>query len=101
MRVLADRGAGGLLEGPGAELDDNVLLVNGRELPTVVLRKGVPQRWRIVNVANGRFMRLSFPAEWQPYRIGGDGGLLREVYGSSKTLFPKIHSWGPIRTRLR
>lgn len=57
--------------------EGNVILVNGRETPTVKLRRGVPQRWRIVNVANGRFMRLSV-AGHTLYRIGGDGGLLNE-----------------------
>ena len=57
--------------------EGNVILVNGHEMPTVKLRRGIPQRWRIINVANGRFMRLSIPGH-TIYRIGGDGGLLNE-----------------------
>jgi FtsP/CotA-like multicopper oxidase with cupredoxin domain len=55
--------------------EGNHLLVNGRELPTFDVMAGKPQRWRIVNVANGRFMRLSIPGQTM-YRIGGDAGLL-------------------------
>ena len=55
--------------------EGNHLLVNGRELPTVDVTAGQPQRWRIVNVANGRFLRLSVPGQTL-YRIGGDAGLI-------------------------
>ena len=58
--------------------EGNVLLVNGKELPSVTLRRGLPQRWRIINVANGRFMRLSIPGHTM-YRIGGDGGLIEDA----------------------
>ena len=55
--------------------EGNHLLVNGRELPAFEATAGKPQRWRIVNVANGRFMRLSVPGQTM-YRIGGDAGLI-------------------------
>lgn len=55
--------------------EGNHLLVNGQELPTVDVTAGRPQRWRIVNVANGRFLRLSVPGQTL-YRIGGDAGLI-------------------------
>jgi FtsP/CotA-like multicopper oxidase with cupredoxin domain len=55
--------------------EGNHLLVNGRVLPTVDVTAGRPQRWRIVNVANGRFLRLSIPGQTM-YRIGGDAGLI-------------------------
>lgn len=56
--------------------EGNTLLVNGREAGRMVtLPIGKPQRWRIVNVANARFMRLSFPGV-TAWRIGGDQGLL-------------------------
>ncbi len=55
--------------------EGNHLLVNGRETPTVEVTAGRPQRWRIVNVANGRFLRLSIPGQ-TVYRIGGDAGLI-------------------------
>ena len=55
--------------------EGNTLLVNGE--PSVIGRveRGVPQRLRLVNVANSRFMRVSI-AGHRMFRIGGDGGLL-------------------------
>ena len=55
--------------------EGNHLLVNGREAPTFEVTAGKPERWRIVNVANGRFIRLSVPGQTM-YRIGGDAGLI-------------------------
>ncbi|MBL1276104.1 MAG: multicopper oxidase family protein [Ectothiorhodospiraceae bacterium] len=53
----------------------NTLLVNGREMPTMHVKSGEPIRWRMVNIANTRFMRVSVPGH-KLTRIGGDGGLL-------------------------
>lgn len=53
----------------------NALLVNGHITPTFPVERGVPQRLRLVNVSNSRFMRVSIPGHTM-YRIGGDGGLL-------------------------
>jgi FtsP/CotA-like multicopper oxidase with cupredoxin domain len=55
--------------------EGNHLLVNGRESRILDVVAGRPQRWRLVNVANGRFMRLSVPGQTL-YRIGGDAGLI-------------------------
>jgi FtsP/CotA-like multicopper oxidase with cupredoxin domain len=55
--------------------EGNVLLVNGEPNRRAKIRRGVPQRLRIVNASNARFMRLSIPGHTL-YRIGGDGGLL-------------------------
>lgn len=55
--------------------EGNVLLVNGKTGQTAQLQRGVPQRLRIVNTSNARFMRVSIPGHTL-YRIGGDGGLL-------------------------
>ena len=55
--------------------EGNHLLVNGKVTPVLDAMSGKPQRWRIVNVANGRFMRLSVPGQ-TIYRIGGDAGLI-------------------------
>jgi len=53
----------------------NILLVNGREMPTMHVKSGEPIRWRMVNIANTRFMRVAVPGH-KLTRIGGDGGLL-------------------------
>ena len=52
------------------------LLVNGRVAPTVLARRGQPQRWRIVNAARSRYFQLAM-AGHAFTRIGGDGGLFR------------------------
>ena len=68
--------------------DGNHVLVNGTVAPVSMASvvNGVPERWRLVNVANVKFFRLS----WEDdnalvYRIGGDGGLLE-----TPQLKPKI-----------
>jgi FtsP/CotA-like multicopper oxidase with cupredoxin domain len=55
--------------------EGNVLLINGRQRPTIVARPGVPQRWRLVNSARSRYYKLALEGHTF-VRIGGDGGLL-------------------------
>lgn len=55
--------------------EGNILLVNGKPDRSGKLKRGVPNRLRVVNVSNSRFMRISLSGH-QMYRIGGDGGLL-------------------------
>jgi FtsP/CotA-like multicopper oxidase with cupredoxin domain len=50
------------------------LLVNGRKQPTLRIRAGVPQRWRIVNTAKSRYFDLDLGSS-NFTQIGGDGGL--------------------------
>ncbi len=53
----------------------NVLLVNGRQLPTLCIAGGQTERWRIVNAASSRYARLTLGGH--SFRIiGSDGGLL-------------------------
>lgn len=83
--VLSDIGISddGTLEDPqsGGELgtlfghEGNVILVNGRWLPTMLVRSGVTLRWRIVNAARTRYFQLALPGTTFT-RIGNDGGLL-------------------------
>lgn len=58
--------------------DGNLLLVNGKDSPTFFVYPNEPQRFRIVNVSNTRFFRLSIPGH-QIFQIGSDGGLLEET----------------------
>lgn len=53
----------------------NTLLVNGKAAFRDTLQNGIPHRFRVVNVSNSRFMRISIPGH-RLWRIGGDGGLL-------------------------
>jgi FtsP/CotA-like multicopper oxidase with cupredoxin domain len=55
--------------------EGNTLLVNGRTDRKAHIKRGRPQRLRVVNVSNTRFMRISIPTD-TVWRIGGDGGLL-------------------------
>ncbi|HEY0706382.1 MAG TPA: multicopper oxidase family protein [Polyangia bacterium] len=56
----------------------NVLLVNGRERPSIEVAAGTRERWRFVNVANGRFFNLRFDRPL--FVIGWDGGLVPHPY---------------------
>ncbi len=61
--------------------EGNHLMINGKIGAVLPVTNGVPERWRIVNVANTKFFRLSWETPdggnvQQVYRIGGDGGLL-------------------------
>ena len=54
--------------------EGNWLLVNGREMPQMRARAGVPQRWRVVNAAKSRYFQLD-PDGPRFTTIGGDAGL--------------------------
>jgi len=64
----------------------NTLLVNGRKMPTLHVKSGVPIRWRMVNIANTRFMRVVVPGH-ELTRIGGDGGLLETPIHDGNDVF--------------
>lgn len=55
--------------------EGNRLLVNGKVAPTLTVRPGLLQRWRIVNTARSRYFQLAL-AGHSFRHIGGDGGLL-------------------------
>jgi FtsP/CotA-like multicopper oxidase with cupredoxin domain len=55
--------------------EGNIVLANGRVAPTVVARRGLRQRWRIVNSAKSRYFQLAMEGH-RFVRIGGDGGLI-------------------------
>jgi FtsP/CotA-like multicopper oxidase with cupredoxin domain len=55
--------------------EGDVLLINGKIKPTLKVRTGKQQRWRVVNAAITRYVPLALrDHRWT--RIGGDGGLL-------------------------
>lgn len=58
--------------------EGNILLVNGLATPSDVIRRGVPHRLRLINVANSRFMRISIPGQ-RVFQIASDGGLLESA----------------------
>lgn len=63
-----------------AEVDEengregNVLFVNGQVNPTLSIRSGEVQRWRVINASASRVYRLAIPGQ-QLLQVGSDGGL--------------------------
>ncbi len=54
--------------------EGDVLFVNGQVMPTIPIRRGEAERWRIVNASASRVYRLALPN--QPLiHVGSDGGL--------------------------
>jgi FtsP/CotA-like multicopper oxidase with cupredoxin domain len=51
-----------------------VLFVNGQVQPTLTLRSGELQRWRVVNASAARIYRLALPGHTL-VQVGSDGGL--------------------------
>jgi FtsP/CotA-like multicopper oxidase with cupredoxin domain len=51
-----------------------VLFVNGHLMPTISIRSGEVQRWRIVNGSAGRIYRIALPGHTLLH-VGSDGGL--------------------------
>jgi FtsP/CotA-like multicopper oxidase with cupredoxin domain len=61
--------------------EGDVLFVNGEVMPTLSIRAGEVQRWRVLNASAGRFYRLALPGHTFLH-VGSDGGLFerpREV----------------------
>jgi FtsP/CotA-like multicopper oxidase with cupredoxin domain len=54
--------------------EGDVLFVNGETMPTLEIRAGEVQRWRVVNASAGRFYRLALEGH-SFLHVGSDGGL--------------------------
>jgi bilirubin oxidase len=93
LLILADqrfRADGSIdLPGPGSmesRIDEengregNVLFINGQERPTITIRPGELQRWRVINASAARVYRLSVGG--LPFlHVGSDGGLFERPRG--------------------
>jgi FtsP/CotA-like multicopper oxidase with cupredoxin domain len=66
---------GGIDEENGRE--GPVLFVNGHVMPTLTIRSGEVQRWRVVNASAGRLFRLTLPGHTF-LQVGSDGGLFEK-----------------------
>jgi len=66
---------GGLDEENGRE--GPVLFVNGHVMPTITIRSGEVQRWRIVNGSAGRIYRIALSGHTFLH-VGSDGGLFEK-----------------------
>jgi bilirubin oxidase len=58
--------------------EGKVLFVNGEVMPTLSIRSGEVQHWRVVNASAGRFYRLSIPGHTLLH-VGSDGGLFERA----------------------
>jgi len=54
--------------------EGSTLLVNGKVLPTLKVRNGKQQRWRIINASRARYYNLRL-RDHRFMRLGGDNGL--------------------------
>ena len=54
--------------------EGDLLLVNGQVMPTIRIRSGEIQRWRIINASAARVYRLAIPGHTFTH-VGTDGGL--------------------------
>jgi FtsP/CotA-like multicopper oxidase with cupredoxin domain len=60
-------------------------LVNGKREPELVMSGGQVERWRVVNAASARYIRLSIGG--RPFRIlGTDGGLIQTPHVAKEVL---------------
>jgi FtsP/CotA-like multicopper oxidase with cupredoxin domain len=58
--------------------EGDVLFVNGQVMPTLTIRSGEVQRWRVVNASAGRSYRLALPGHTLMH-VGSDGGLFERA----------------------
>src|SRR5207248_10782068 len=65
--------------------EGDVRLVNGEQEPELEIAAGQVERWRIVNAANTRFVRLSIGGRAFTV-LGSDGGLLTEPVQAREVL---------------
>jgi bilirubin oxidase len=66
---------GGIDEENGRE--GPVLFVNGRVQPTLSIRRGETQRWRLINASAGRIFRVALAGQTM-IQVGTDGGLFEK-----------------------
>lgn len=65
--------------------EGDVLFVNGAVRPTLEIRPGEVQRWRIVNASAGRYYRLALPGH-ELVQVGTDGGLFERPVAVGEVL---------------
>jgi FtsP/CotA-like multicopper oxidase with cupredoxin domain len=65
--------------------EGNVLFVNGQVMPTISIRAGEVQRWRVINASAARVYRLAIPGH--PFlHVGSDGGLFEHPVEQNEIL---------------
>lgn len=67
--------------------EGSIRLVNGRQEPELTMAAGQVERWRIVNAASARYVRLSIGG--RPFKIiGSGGGLIPSPVTATEVLLP-------------
>jgi FtsP/CotA-like multicopper oxidase with cupredoxin domain len=74
---------GGIDEENGRE--GPVLFVNGQVMPTISIRSGEVQRWRLVNASAGRIYRIALSGHTFLH-VGSDGGLFEKPVETKEIL---------------
>jgi FtsP/CotA-like multicopper oxidase with cupredoxin domain len=72
---------------PGSQWKNDTFLrlVNGQQNPTIGIRPGETQRWRIANVSADNFFRLQLDGH-QLHQISADGNTMAEVWTRDEVL---------------
>jgi FtsP/CotA-like multicopper oxidase with cupredoxin domain len=65
--------------------EGDVVLVNGQAMPSLSIRPGELQRWRIINASAARIYRLSIPGQ-KLVQVGSDGGLFAAPHDADDLL---------------
>jgi bilirubin oxidase len=65
--------------------EGDVLFVNGQIMPTLALRSGEVQRWRVINASAARVYRLTLPGH-EFLHVGSDGGLFERAVATNEIL---------------
>jgi FtsP/CotA-like multicopper oxidase with cupredoxin domain len=65
--------------------EGDVLFVNGQVMPTLTIRSGEVQRWRVINASAARVYRLSLGGH-KVLHVGSDGGLFEHPVEVSEIL---------------
>ncbi len=58
--------------------EGDIVFVNGKVMPTISIRAGEVQRWRVINASAARVYRLSLPGH-KLLHVGSDGGLFERA----------------------
>lgn len=98
LLILADNrfSADGSIDLPGADTpqgtkdrengrEGDILFVNGLVTPTLKIRSGEVQRWRIINASAARVYRLAIPGHTFLH-VGSDGGLFEKPIAATEIL---------------
>lgn len=65
--------------------EGDMMFINGQVMPTIRIRPGEVQRWRVVNASAARVYRLAIPGH-ELIHVGSDGGLFEKPIVTDEVL---------------